>query len=91
MIENIELLGHISEYFEIIKNTLPCNSVFKSANKYIVDKSARHNNTSDLPISTDDKITIFYEYGIDKRNRFVIKATSLISYLRNKKIEQLGI
>jgi hypothetical protein len=91
MIENKELLRYISEYFELIKDTLPSDSRLTNCIKYIQHKT-RRSNTSNKSISSDDNITIFYEYGnTSKKSSLNIKAKALISHIRNKKIESLGI
>ena len=88
MIENKDTLKYIEIYFYSIKNSLPANSIFTSAYKY----NQSNHNTDEDPLSNTDNIIVYYECGIDKRNSsFKISNSTIITYLRNKKLEQLGI
>jgi hypothetical protein len=43
-------------------------------------------------MSGTDSITIYYESGTDSKNNcFKIGCSAIAAYLRNKKLEQLGI
>ena len=89
MIENKDTLKYIEIYFYSIKNILPANSVFTSAYKY---NNQTNHNTDDEPLINTDNIVVYYECGIDKkRSSFKISNSTIITYLRNKKLEQLGI
>jgi len=88
MIENKDTLKYIENYFYSIKNSLPANSVFTSAYKY----NQYNHNTDNDPLSNTDNIIVYYKCGIDeRRSSFKINNSTIITYLRNKKLEQLGI
>lgn len=87
MIKNEETLKYILDYFNNIKNNLPTNSVFKYAYKYNKDS-----NTDDEPMCSTDNIVVYYESGSDsKNNSFKISFSTITTYLRNKKLDELGI
>jgi hypothetical protein len=89
MIENQDTLKYIKEYFNSIKNSLPHNSNFECAYKY---NNQTNHNKDEEPLSNNDNIVIYYTCGIDnKRSSFKISNSTIITYLRNKKLEQLGI
>ena len=88
MIENKDTLKYIENYFYSIKNSLQHNSKFDCAYKY----NQSNHNTDEEPLNNSDNIIVYYECGIDKkRSSFKISNSTIITYLRNKKLEQLGI
>ena len=88
MIENKDTLKYIENYFHSIKNILPHNCKFDCAYKY----NQSNQNTDEEPLNNLDNIVVYYECGIDKkRSSFKISNSTIITYLRNKKLEQLGI
>ena len=93
MIENEETLKYVIGYFDAIKKSLPVNSKFKYASKYTKGETNSHYiNTDDKPMSGTDSITIYYESGTDSKNNcFKIGCSAIAAYLRNKKLEQIGI
>lgn len=89
MINNKETLDYIENYFNSIKNNLPTNSVFKSAYKY---DCKNHINTDDEPLSINDDIVVYYDTGSEYSNSsFKISNSTIITHLRNKKLDELGI
>jgi hypothetical protein len=89
MIENQDTIKYIKEYFNSIKNSLPYNCKFDSAYKY---NNQTNHNTDEEPLNNTDNIVVYYTCGRDnKRSSFKISNSTVISYLRNKKLEQLGI
>ncbi len=91
MITDEKLLESIKSYFESIKNNLPNNSTFRSAYKYTIRDGYRGENTDDKPLSEYDRITIYYNSSIYSNSSLKVSSSTLISYLRNKKLNQLGI
>ena len=88
MIENKDTLKYIKEYFNSIKNSLPYNCKFNCAYKY----NKTNHNTDDEPLNSTDNIVVYYTCGRDdKHSSFKISNSTIITYLRNKKLEQLGI
>jgi len=89
MIENREILDYIENYFDSIKHNLPANSKFTKAYKYNLSNSS----TDDLPLSANDKIVVYYSVSDKDKwgSSFSISNSTIITYLRNKKLDQLGI
>lgn len=89
MINNKETLDYIENYFNSIKNNLPTNSVFVSAYKY---NAKTNHNTDDEPLSVNDDIIVYYDTGsVSSNSSFKISNSTIITYLRNKKLNELGI
>lgn len=89
MINNKETLDYIENYFNSIKNNLPTNSVFVSAYKY---NAKTNHNTDDEPLSVNDDIIVYYDTGsVSSNSSFKISNSTIITYLRNKKLDELGI
>lgn len=89
MIENQDTIKYIKEYFNSIKNSLPHNCKFDTAYKY---NNQTNHNTDEEPLNNTDNIVVYYTCGRDdKRSSFKISNSTVITYLRNKKLEQLGI
>ena len=88
MIENKDTLKYIENYFYSIRDSLPHNPKFDCAYKY----NQSNQNTDEEPLNSSDNIIVYYKCGIDeRRSSFKISNSTIITYLRNKKLEQLGI
>jgi hypothetical protein len=87
MITDKKILNYIENYFDSIEGNLPHNSKFDCAYKYNIDN---HNSTDNDPLTVKDRIVFYYTFGVSgKRNSFKISNLTIISYLRNKKIEEI--
>ena len=70
-------------------NNLPTNSVFVSAYKY---NAKTNHNTDDEPLSVNDDIIVYYDTGsVSSNSSFKISNSTIITHLRNKKLDELGI
>ena len=87
MITDKQILNYIETYFDSIKSNLPHNSKFNFAYKYNIDN---HNSTDNEPLTVKDRIVFYYTFGVsEKRNSFKISNSTIITYLRNKRIEEI--
>ncbi len=87
MITDKQILNYIENYFNSIKNNLPHNSKLNCAYKYNIHN---RNSTDNEPLTVTDRIVFYYTFGVnEKRNSFKISNSTIKTYLRNKKIEEI--